>query len=116
LEKGERKLVGPDLIQEAEEQVRVVREKLKTAQSRQKSYADRRCRALTFEIGDDVYLKVSPKKGTQRFGLKGKLAPRYIGLFPIVAKRGEVAYKLNLPPALSKIHDVFHVSQLKKCF
>jgi hypothetical protein len=94
----------------------VVREKLKTAQSRQKSYADRQRRALTFEIGDDVYLKVSPKKGTQRFGLKGKLAPRYIGLFPIVAKRGEVAYKLNLPPALSKIHDVFHVSQLMKCF
>jgi hypothetical protein len=115
-ETGERKLFGPDLIQEAEEQVRVVREKLKTAQSRQKSYADRRRRALTFDIGDKVYLKVSPKKGTQRFGLKGKLAPRYIGPFPIVAKRGEVAYKLELPPALSRIHDVFHVSQLKKCF
>jgi hypothetical protein len=109
-------LVGPDLIKEAEEQVRVVREKLKTTQSHQKSYADHRRCALTFEIGDDVYLKVSPKKGTQRFRLKGKLASRYIGPFPIVAKRGEVAYKLNLPPALSKIHDVFHVSQLKKCF
>jgi hypothetical protein len=95
-------LVGPDLIKEAEEQVRVVREKLKTTQSHQKSYADHRRCALTFEIGDDVYLKVSPKKGTQRFRLKGKLAPRYIGPFPIVAKRGEVAYKLNLPPALSK--------------
>ena len=71
---------------------------------------------MTYEIGDQAYLRVTPLKGTHRFGIKGKLAPRYIGPFRILAKRGEVAYQLELPPHLSRIHDVFHVSQLRRCF
>jgi hypothetical protein len=67
------------------------------------------------EVGDFVYLKVSPMRGTRRFNVKGKLAPRYVGPFKIVDRRGEVAYQLELPPQLSDVHDVFHVSQLKKC-
>ena len=85
------------------------------AQSRQKSYADNRRRKLTFNEGDFVYLKVSPMRGMRRFKLKGKLAPRFIGPFKILSRKGEVAYQLELPPQLSGIHDVFHVSQLKKC-
>ena len=104
------------MIQEAEEQVRIVREKLKTAQSRQKSQYDRHHKAVTYEVGEKAYLRVTPLKGTHRFGIKGKLAPRYIGRFPIIAKRGEVAYQLELPPHLSRVHDVFHVSQLRRCF
>jgi hypothetical protein len=70
---------------------------------------------LEFEVGDHVYLRVSPMKGVKRFGEKGKLAPRYIGLFPILEKCGSVAYKLDLPPSLDGVHDIFHVLQLKKC-
>jgi hypothetical protein len=84
-------------------------------QSRQKSYTDHRRRELSFEVGDFVYLKVSPMSGLRHFKVRGKLAPRIIGLFKILEKRGEVAYQLELPPQLSDVHDVFHVSQLKKC-
>jgi hypothetical protein len=70
---------------------------------------------LEFEVGDHVYLRVSPMKGLKRFGLKGKLAPRYIGPFPILEKCRTVAYKLDLAPSLAGVHDTFHVSQLKKC-
>ena len=87
----------------------------RTAQSRQKSYADRRRRELSFQVDDHVYLKVSPMKGIHRFQVKGKLAPRYIRPFRILAKLGSVAYRLELPPSLADVHDVFHVSQLKKC-
>ena len=104
------------MIQEAEEQVRIIRENLKTAQSRQKSQYDRRHKEVAYEVGDKAYLRVTPLKGTHRFGIKGKLAPRYIGPFRILAKRGEVAYQLELPPHLSRVHDVFHVSQLRRCF
>jgi hypothetical protein len=93
----------------------MVRESLKVAQIRQKSYADKWRRDLSFEVGDFVYLKVSPMIGTRRFKVKGKLAPRYVGPFKIVDHKGEVAYQLQLPPQLSDVHDVFHVSQLKKC-
>jgi hypothetical protein len=82
---------------------------------RQKSYADHRRRELSFEVGDFVYLKVSPMRGLHHFEVWGKLAPRFIGPFKILEKRGEVAYQLELPPQLSDVHDVFHVSQLKKC-
>jgi hypothetical protein len=92
----------------------MARESLKVAQTRQKSYTDKRMRDLSFEIGDFVYLKVSPMRGTRRFKVKEKLAPRYVGPFKIVDRRGEVAYQLELPPQLSDVHDVFHVSQLKK--
>jgi hypothetical protein len=108
-------VVGPDILLEAEENIRMVRENLKAAQSRQRSYADTRRRELSFEVGDFVYLKVSPIRGIKRFGVKGKLAPRYIGPYQIQARRREVAYQLSLPENLSDVHDVFHVSQLKKC-
>jgi hypothetical protein len=106
---------GPEVLKDAEKQVQMVHESLKVAQTRQKSYADKRRRDLSFEIGDFVYLKVSPMRGTRRFKVKGKLAPRYVGPFKIVDRKGEVAYQLELPPQLSNVHDVFHVSQLKKC-
>jgi hypothetical protein len=114
-ETGERKVFGPDILQEAEKQVRMVRENLQVAQSRQKSYAGHRRRELSFEVEDFVYLKVSPMRGLPRFKVPGKLAPRFIGPFKILEKRGEVADQLELPPQLSDVHDVFHVSQLKKC-
>jgi hypothetical protein len=93
----------------------MVRENLKLAQSRQKSYADNRRRELRFHVGDFMYLKVSPMRGLCRFKIRGKLALRYIGPFKILEQRGEVAYQLELPPQLSDVHDVFHVSQLRKC-
>ncbi|KAK1686229.1 hypothetical protein QYE76_047077 [Lolium multiflorum] len=99
----------------AEEKVHKIREYLKMAQSRQKSYADKRHREMTFEIGDFVYLKVSPLKGMQRFQLKGKLAPRYVGPFKVLSRRGEVSYQLELPEEMSAVHDVFHISLLRKC-
>jgi hypothetical protein len=114
-ETGEWKVFGPDILQEAEMQVRMVRENLWVTQSRQKSYTDHRRRELSFEVGDFVYLKVSPMRGLSRFKVRGKLAPRFIGPFKILEKRGEVAYQLELSSLLSDVHDVFHVSQLKKC-
>jgi hypothetical protein len=80
---GERQVFGPDILLEAEENIRMVRENLKAAQSRQRSYANTRRRELSFEVGDYIYLKVSPIRGTKRFGVKGKLAPRYIGSYQI---------------------------------
>jgi hypothetical protein len=96
-------------------QLQVVRENLQLTQSRQKSYADHRRRILSFKVDDFVYLKVSPMRGLHRFKIRGKLAPRYIAPFEILEQRGEVAYQLELPPRLSDVHDVFHVSILKKC-
>jgi len=91
---GERKIFGPDLVIEAENKVKVIQENLKAAQSRQNSYADKRRKSLQFEVGDHIYLRVSPTKGVQRFGLKGKLAPRYIGPFEILEICGPVAYRI----------------------
>jgi hypothetical protein len=88
----------------------MVRENLRIAQSRQKSYTDHRRRELSFEVGDFVYLKVSPMRGLRRLNLRGKLAPRFIGPFKILEQRGDVAYQLELLPQLSDVHDVFHVS------
>jgi hypothetical protein len=112
---GEREIFGPDLVTEAERKVKLIRKNLEAAQARQKSYHDKRRKPLQFEVGDFVYLKVSPTKGVQWFGIKGKLAPRYIGPYEIVEACGLVAYKLKLPRKMSTIHNVFHVSQLKKC-
>ena len=104
-EVGERRLVGPELVQITSEKVKVVRDNLKIARDRKKSYADNRRRDLQFEIGDQVFL---------RFGKRGKLSPRYIRPYEILSKVGPVAYKLKLPPELSRIHDTFHVSMLMK--
>jgi hypothetical protein len=93
----------------------MVRENLKLAQSRQKSYVDNRRRELRFQVGDYVHLKVSPMRGLRCFKIRDKLAPRYIGSFKFREQRGEVAYQLELPPQFSDVHDVFHVSQLRKC-
>jgi hypothetical protein len=93
----------------------MVRENLKAAQSCQKSYADKRRRAISFDVRDHVYLKVSPIRGTRRFQVRGKLSPRFIGPFPVLKKVGAIAYKIRLPDEMSGIHDVFHVSQLRKC-
>jgi hypothetical protein len=114
-EVGERALVGPALIKEAEEKVAEIREKLKAAQSRQKNYADKKRREISFNPGDFVYLKVSPIRGTRRFQVQGKLAPRYIGPYQVLKKVGAVAYRLELPREMADIHPVFHVSQLRKC-
>jgi hypothetical protein len=114
-ETGERKVFGPDIRPEVEKQVCMVRENLRIAQSRPKSYADHRRGELSFEVGDFIYLKVSPMRGLRRFKVRGKLAPRFIGPFKILEKRGGVASHLELTPLLSDVHDVFHVSQLKKC-
>ena len=92
-----------------------VRENLKIAQSRQKSYADPKQRDVSFEVGDYVFLKVSPLRGTKRFHVKGKLAPRYVGPYSIVERIGKVAYKLELPLDLAGVHPVFHISQLRRC-
>jgi hypothetical protein len=112
---GESQVFGPEVLKDAEKQVQMVRESLKVAQSRQKSYADKRRKDLSFEIGDFVYLKVSLMSGTRRFRVKGKLAPRYVRPFKIIDRKGEVAYQTELPPQLSDVHDVFHISQLKNC-
>ena len=111
---GEQLLLGPELVQQTNELVKKIQQRLETAQSRQKSYADKRRRPLSFEVNDMVFLKVSPWKGIQRFGKKGKLAPRYIGPFKIIGKVGSVAYRLELPTQISNVHPVFHVSMLRK--
>nr|XP_043625640.1 uncharacterized protein LOC122597071 [Erigeron canadensis] len=115
IETGERSLATVDFVQETTDKVAIIKEKLKAARDRQKSYADQRRKPLEFEVGDKVLLKVSPWKGTVRFGKRGKLSPRYIGPFEIVARIGPVAYKLKLPQELGDVHDTFHVSNLKKC-
>jgi hypothetical protein len=115
LEPEERWFFGVDLVKEVEEKVQLIQDSLKAAQSRQKSYADKRRRPLLFKVGDHVYLRVSPMKGVNCFGVKGKLAPSYAGPFQILERCGLVAYRLKLPEHLSAIRNVFHVSQLKKC-
>jgi hypothetical protein len=97
LETGERQFFGPDLVTEIENKVKLIQANLKAAQSRQKSYADRRRKPLQFQVGEFVYLQVSPTKGVQCFGIKGKLAPRYVGPFEILEVCGPVAYRICLP-------------------
>jgi hypothetical protein len=107
---GEKHVFGPNILLEVEENINMVRENLKITQSRQQSYADTRRRELSFEVGDFAYMKVSSIRGVRRFGVKGKLAPRYVGSYQILTKRGEVAYQLSLLEDLSAVHDVFHLS------
>ena len=101
-------------MQITSEKVSIIQQRLKIAFSMQNSYADPKRKDVSFSVGDLVFLKVSPMKEVMRFGKKGKLAPRYIGPFKIRTRVSEVAYNLVLPPKLSRIHPVFHVSMLKK--
>ena len=110
---GESSITGPDLIRDTSEKVSLIRQRLLTAQSRQKSYADVRRQPLKFEVGDHVFLKVMPKRGVVRFGKRGKLSPRFIGPFEILERVGTVAYRLALLPSMSGVHEVFHVSMLR---
>ncbi|XP_060183240.1 uncharacterized protein LOC132613216 [Lycium barbarum] len=114
-EVGEANLFGPDLVHQAIEKVKLIQELLLTAQSRQKSYAYVRRRELEFQVGDWVFLKISPLKGVMRFGKKGKFNPRYIETYKIIRRVGQVAYELELPSELQTVHPVFHVSMLRKC-
>ncbi|KAJ9544243.1 hypothetical protein OSB04_023950 [Centaurea solstitialis] len=114
-EVGQRVLGSTEVVQRTTEDIQRIRERLRTAQSRQKSYADRRRSSLEFQVGDRVLLKVSPWKGVIRFRKRGKLGPRYIGPFTVLARVGKVAYRLELPAVLGQIHSTFHVSQLRKC-
>ena len=107
-------MIGPDLIQETEEKVKMIRERLKVAIDRHKSYADMKRKDIRYEIGEKVFLKVSPWKKVMRFGKKGKLSPRFIGPYEVIKKVGPVTYHLALPPELEKIHNVFHVSMLQR--
>ena len=113
-ELGERTTMSLELVRDTFENVELIWKCLLTAQSRQKSCADRRRWPLEFEVGDHVFLKVMPKRGVVRFGNRGKLSSRYIGPFEVLEKVGTVAYWLALPPSLSSVHEVFHVSMLKK--
>ena len=111
---GESSITGMDLIRDTSKKVDLIRKRLLTAQSRQKSYANKRRRPLEFEVGDHVFLKVMPKRGVVRFDKRGKLAPWYIGPFEILERLGTVAYRLALLPSLSGVYEVFHVSMLWK--
>ena len=113
-EVGESSITSPDMIRDTFEKVSSIRQCLLMAQSRQKSYADIRRRTLEFEVGDHVFLKVMLKRGVVRFGKRGKLSPRFIGPFEILEKVDTIAYRLTLPPSMSGIHEVFHVSMFRK--
>ena len=113
-ETDERKLLGPEIVQTTVDKVNVIRARLKAAQNRQKSYADKRRKDLEFEVEDRVFLKLSPWKGMVRFGKRGKLSPYYIGPFEIVERIGPMAYRLDLSEELSRVHNVFHISMLRK--
>ncbi|WMV46648.1 hypothetical protein MTR67_040033 [Solanum verrucosum] len=114
-EVGEVALIGTELVHDAMEKVRLIRERLKTTQSQQKSYANIRRRDFEFDVHDWVYLKMSPMKGVMRFGKKGKLSPRYVSPYHILRHISKVADELELPNELASVHLVFHVSMLKKC-
>ncbi|XP_059627605.1 uncharacterized protein LOC132270441 [Cornus florida] len=114
IEVGDTTALGPDILLKTTEKIKLIRQRLFTAQSRQKSYADKQRRPLSFEVGDHVSLQVSPRKGMLRFRKNGKLSPRFIGPFEILDCVEEVAYRLALPPQLDRVHNVLLVSMLRK--
>ncbi|GKE98459.1 putative reverse transcriptase domain-containing protein [Tanacetum coccineum] len=111
----EAQILGPELIQETTEKIVQIKQRMQAAHDRQKSYADLKRKPMEFQVGDKVMHKVSPWKGVVQFGKQGKLNPRYVGPFKVLEKVRKVAYKLELPEELSRVHDTFHVSNLKKC-
>ncbi|GJS65188.1 putative reverse transcriptase domain-containing protein [Tanacetum coccineum] len=115
-EVGDAQLTGPEIIHETTKKIIQIKKHIQAARDRQKSYADRRRKPLEFEVGDKVMLKVSPWKGVIRFSKRWKLNPRYIGPFKILDRVGTLAYRLELPDQLSRVHSTFYVSNLKKCF
>ncbi|CAM8975418.1 unnamed protein product [Rhodiola kirilowii] len=112
---GERQLLGPEIVRDTVEKVKLIRERMRVTQSTLKSYADVQRRDLEFQVGVHVFLKFSPTKGVSRFGIRRKLSPRFIGPFKILENVGSLAYRLALPPVLGGVHNVFHVSMLRKC-
>nr|GEU61657.1 putative reverse transcriptase domain-containing protein [Tanacetum cinerariifolium] len=114
-EVGEGHLIGPELVQETTEKISQIKDRLKAARDRQKSYADKMRKPLEFSVGERVFLEVSPWKGVVCFGKKGKLAPRFVGPFEITKRIGPVSYRFRLPEELNGVHDMFHVSNLNKC-
>ncbi|GJR31821.1 putative reverse transcriptase domain-containing protein [Tanacetum coccineum] len=114
-EVGDAQLTGPEIIRETTEKIIQIKHRLQASRDQQRSYADKRCKPLEFQVGDKVVLKVSPWKGVIRFGKRGKLNPCYIGPFKILAKVRTIAYRLELPEKLSRVYSTFHVSNLKKC-
>ncbi|GJX00664.1 putative reverse transcriptase domain-containing protein [Tanacetum coccineum] len=115
-EVGEAQILGLELIQETTKKIVQIKQRMQAARDRQKSYADLKRKPMEFQVGDKVVLKVSPWKGVVRFGKRGKLNPKYVRPFKVLEKVGEVAYKLELPEELSRVHNTFHVSNLKKCY
>ncbi|GJV15323.1 putative reverse transcriptase domain-containing protein [Tanacetum coccineum] len=113
---GDVQINGPEIVQETTKKVIQIKKRIQAARDRQKSYADLKRKPMEFQVGDRVMLKVSPWKGVVRFGKQGKLNPRYVGPFKVLEKVGSVAYKLELPQELSRVHNTFHVSNLKKCY
>nr|GFA85926.1 putative reverse transcriptase domain-containing protein [Tanacetum cinerariifolium] len=116
VEVGDARLTGPEIVHETTEKIIQIKKRIQPTRDRQNSYANRRGKPLKFEVGDKVMSKVSPWKCVIRFDKRGKLNPRYIGPFKILAKVGMIAYRLEIPEQLSKVHSTFHVSNLKKCF
>nr|GFA50105.1 putative reverse transcriptase domain-containing protein [Tanacetum cinerariifolium] len=114
-EVGEAQILGIELIQETTEKIVQIKQRMQAARDRQKSYADLKRMPMEFQVRDKVMLKVSPWKGVVRFGKRGKLNPRYVRPFKVLERVGDVAYKLEIPEELSRVHNTFHVSNLKKC-
>ncbi|GJV48578.1 putative reverse transcriptase domain-containing protein [Tanacetum coccineum] len=115
-EVGEVQLTGPEIVQETTEKVIQIKQRIQAAHDRKKSYVDLKRKPMEFQVRDRVMIKVSPWKGVVRFGKRGKLNPRYVGPFKVLAKVGAIAYKLELPQELSRVHNIFHVSNLKICY
>ncbi|GKE56828.1 putative reverse transcriptase domain-containing protein [Tanacetum coccineum] len=115
-EVGQVQLTDPEIVQETTEKIIQIKQRMQVARDRQKSYANLKRKPMDFQVGDKVMLKVSPWKGVIRFGKRGKLNPRYVGPFKVLEKVRSIAYKLELPEELSRVHNTFHVSNLKKCY
>ncbi|XP_070050572.1 uncharacterized protein [Nicotiana tomentosiformis] len=113
-EPGDARLLGTDLVRDVLEKVKLIQERLRTTQSRHKNYVDRKVCDVAYMADEKVFLRVSPMKGVMGIEKKGKFNPRYIGHFEVLERVGEVAYKVLLPPIISGVHPVFHVSMLQK--